>query len=123
MNSPLTRWLLDLDVIPADAEGVRLAWEHGWPAWVWVVLLATAGFLAAWSYSRLLGDRRGRAVLGVARFALVVLALVIISGPMLELPRETIEQDWVLMLVDRSASMGIEDVGGAGDRSPARGSR
>ncbi len=113
MNSPLIRWLLDLDVIPMDAEGVRLVWENPWPAWVWAILLLTAGVLAGWSYSRLLGNRHGRFVLAVARFALVALVLVIVSGPMLELPRESIEQDWVLMLVDRSESLKIEDVTGA----------
>ena len=112
MNSPFARWLLDLDVIPSDASGLRLVWEHPWPAWVWLALLITAGFLAAWSYTRLLGARRGRTVLAATRFTLVLLVLLVISGPMLELPRETVEQDWVLMLVDRSASMGIADVDG-----------
>jgi len=110
MNSPLVRWLLDLDVIPAGAEGLRLVWEHPWPAWVWAVLVLTAGVLAAWSYARLLGNRRGRVVLAVSRFALVGLVLTIISGPMIELPRESVEPDWVLMLLDRSESLSIEDV-------------
>lgn len=112
------RWLLDIDRIPADAQNMRLVWEHAWPAWVWVTLLLVAGFLAAWSYARLMGNRHGRAVLAVTRFALVVLLLLVISGPMLELPRETVEQDWVLVLLDRSASMTIEDVeDGDGRRS------
>ncbi len=42
MNSPFVRWLLDLDVIPATAEDLRLAWEHPWPAWMWVLLVMTA---------------------------------------------------------------------------------
>ena len=110
MNHGLIRWLLDLDVIPPDAQGVRLVWEHAWPGWVWVVLLLGAALLSAWSYTRLLGPARGRAVLAVTRTLLVVLILLIISGPMLQQPRETIEQDWVLVLVDRSASMNISDV-------------
>ena len=32
MNGPLMRWLLDLEAIPEDAENLRLAWEHSWPA-------------------------------------------------------------------------------------------
>ncbi len=125
MSSPLARWLLDLDVIPANAEGLRLVWEHPWPAWVWLVLIMTAGVLAAWSYSRLLGNARGRFILAGTRLVLVILVLVIVSGPMLELPRETVEQDWVLMLVDRSASMGINDVddGRGGDALERRRSR
>ena len=48
MQSPFVRWLLDLDVIPAEAEGVRLVWEHPWPAWVWFLLLLVTGFLATY---------------------------------------------------------------------------
>ena len=116
MNHPFVRWLLDLEVIPPDAERLRLVWEHPWPAWVWVVLLLTGGFLAGWSYSRLLGPRRGRILLATVRFLLVALVLLLISGPILEMPRETIEQDWVLVLVDRSASMSIKDVDRPGGR-------
>lgn len=126
MNSPFMRWILGLDVIPADAEGLRLVWERPWPAWVWVMLVMAAALLATWSYARLLGDRRARTTLAVARFVLVILMLLVVSGPMLELPRETIEQDWVLMLVDRSASMKIEDVpvdDGPSGPVPARRSR
>jgi hypothetical protein len=119
MTNPFLRWLLDLEVIPADAEGLRLVWEHPWPAWVWAALVVVAGFLAAWGYSRLVGNRHGRALLAATRFMLVILMLLVISGPMLELPRETVEEDWVLMLVDRSASMTIADVGE--DQGPAHG--
>ncbi len=120
MNSPLLRWLLDLDTIPQGAVGLRLAWEHALPAWAWAAIVITAGFLAFWSYSRLVGGRRGRAILGATRFLLVMLVLVILSGPMLELPRETVERDWVLMLLDRSASMRIADVQDASGRRLSR---
>ncbi len=125
MNTPFVRWLLDLDVIPADAEGLRLVWERPLAAWVWVLLIMSAALLAAWSYSRLMGNRRGRIVLAATRFVLVVMMLAVLSGPMLELPRETVEQDWVLMLVDRSASMAIQDVAAddSADADTARRSR
>ena len=32
MNRGLLRWLLDIDAIPRDAEGLRLAWERPLPA-------------------------------------------------------------------------------------------
>ena len=35
MNHPIVRWLLDLDTIPGDGEGLRLGWAHPLPAWVW----------------------------------------------------------------------------------------
>jgi uncharacterized membrane protein len=110
MNNDLMRWLLDLDVIPAGSQGLRLAWERAWPAWAWFLILLAAALFALWSYSRMLGRRSGRTILALTRMALIVLLLLVISGPMIELPRETIEQDWVLILADRSESMKIADV-------------
>ena len=60
-----------------------------------------------------------RATLGVLRFALLLVVLVVVAGPMLEHPRETVEQDWVLVLADRSRSMQIADA----DASAGRESR
>lgn len=109
MNSPMLRRLFNIESIPADAETVSLAWENPWPGWVWALLLLAAALFAAWSYSRLTGRRSGKIVLASVRFAIITLVLVLISGPMLEMPRETVEEDWVLVLVDRSVSMNIAD--------------
>ncbi|MHC5022574.1 MAG: hypothetical protein ACYTGG_01505 [Planctomycetota bacterium] len=109
MSDGLMRWLLDIDVIPAGAEGLRLAWERPWAGWVWALLILLAIAFAGWSYSRITGGRTSRVILAGLRCALVILVLVVISGPMLELPRETVEQDWVLVLADRSESMTIAD--------------
>ena len=109
MNSDIVRWLLDVNVIPKGSEALHLAWERPWPAWVWAIIVMTAALFAIWSYSRLAGRRLGRGILSAARFAIIMLVLILISGPMLELPRETVEQDWVIMLADRSASMTIAD--------------
>ncbi|MHC5001733.1 MAG: hypothetical protein ACYTJ0_01280 [Planctomycetota bacterium] len=109
MNSPLARWLLDIDSIPADADPLRLAWEHPLPGWLWMLIIVVLAALSFWSYSRLVAPRPARAVLAVLRFALLMLVLVLLCGPMLEHPRETIEEDWVLVLADRSRSMEIAD--------------
>jgi hypothetical protein len=109
MNSDLMRWLLDVDVIPRDAETLRLAWERPWPAWAWALLVLAAALLAGWSYARLSGRRSLRGVLAGVRLLVVLLVLIVISGPMLELPRESVELDWVMLLADRSASMNIAD--------------
>lgn len=110
MNNELFRWLFNVQVIPEDAEFVRLIWERPLPPWLWALLLILAGVFAIWSYSQLSGNRFGRGTLAALRLVIILLALVLISGPMLEMPRETLERDWVIMLVDRSASMQIEDV-------------
>ena len=117
MNSDFMRWLLDLDVIPRDAdETLRMTWEHPWASWVWSLLFLMVGLFAFWSYTRLAGHRKGRGVMAIARALLILLVLVVISGPMLELPRESIEEDWVLVLVDRSESMQIQDAEGTSGR-------
>ncbi len=110
MNSPLLRWLFNVETIPAEAEQVILAWEHPFQGWVWMLLILAALAFAVWSYSRLGGGHVAKSVLAGMRFIIIMLVLVLLSGPMLEMPRETVEQDWVLVLVDRSASMNIEDV-------------
>ncbi|MCZ6835680.1 MAG: hypothetical protein O7G85_07895 [Planctomycetota bacterium] len=117
MNSDFMRWLLDLDVIPRDADQtLRLAWEHPWASWVWTLLFMVVGLFAFWSYTRLVGGRKSRGAMAMSRALLILLVLVVISGPMLELPRESIEEDWVLVLVDRSESMQIQDAGSSTGR-------
>lgn len=115
MNSGVMRWLLDLDELPAGAEKLSVVWERPWPAWIWMFLLLAAAAAAILSYRRLNGSRSWRGVLAGLRAASIGLALVLISGPMLELSRETVERDWVLFLTDRSASMTIADGGDDGE--------
>lgn len=114
MNSPLVRWLLDLERIPAEAEGLRLTWERSLPGWAWTIILFAAVFFAIWSYARLEGDRRGRGILAGVRGVVLLLLVVLLCGPLLELPRETVEPDWVLVLADRSESMQITDAPASG---------
>lgn len=110
MNSELMRWLLNLRVIPADAEAVHLAFERPWPGWAWAMMVIVAAAFAVWSYSHMAGKRPYRALLSGLRFLVIIFVLFIISGPVLEMPRETVEQDWVLVLADRSESLRIADV-------------
>ena len=114
MTSPLVRWLLDLQTIPAEAGEVRLGWEHPLPGWAWfLVLLAIAG-VVVWSYGHLRGPRPMRVALAVVRGAILLLLVALLCGPLLVMPRERMERDWVMVLLDRSASMEVEDVRGPG---------
>lgn len=109
MNSDFMRWLLNVKSIPKGSESLHLAWEHPWPNWAWALLLIGVALFALWSYSQLAGRSSGRTLLACTRFLLLTLVLVLIAGPMLVLPRETVEQDWAILLADRSASMNIKD--------------
>lgn len=119
MNSPFLRTLFDIDNIPADAGNINLVWERPFGPWLWFLFILIAVTLAFWSYSRLHGNSVGRMILAGVRTIAIVLALIVLSGPMLELPREVIEPDWVLMLVDRSESMTIEDAPGSDGETTA----
>jgi len=115
----IPRWLqslLDLQSIPDDAPDIHIIWEHPWPAWLWVMFLLAAGILAAWSYRRLDGRGAWGVVLAGLRLLLLLLLLILLSGPALQVPRETVEPDSVALLLDRSASMTIGDVEIAGRR-------
>jgi len=109
MNAGFLRFLVPLEQIPADAERLLLVFERLWPAWVWVLIVLASALFAVWSYARFEGSRLLRSALATLRGTTLILAAILFAGPMLELPREIVERDWVLMLLDRSASMTIAD--------------
>lgn len=111
--------LLDLDVLRPGVEGVQLGFERPLPAWAWAGFAAASLLLASWSYSRLTGPLVMRGGLACVRAALLVVLLVLISGPQLVQRTETVERDWIIVLADRSASMTIADAP-AGDSTHLR---
>ncbi|MFW6336440.1 MAG: hypothetical protein ACOC3G_04870, partial [Phycisphaeraceae bacterium] len=93
----------------SDPE-TSLDWAHPLPAWAWVlVILAAVGF-GIWSYMHLQGAVWMRSLLAGLRVMTLLLIAVLLAGPELTRTDERVEPDWVLMLVDRSASMQIRDV-------------
>ena len=109
MNTDFGRWLLGLRDLPVDAGDLQIAWERPLPGWMWFLAIAVCLGVAIWSYSRLDASRRACGILATARTGLLVLLLVALAGPMIELPRELVEPDWVAVLVDRSRSMQVRD--------------
>ena len=120
MLNETLRWLLDIELIPQGAEQLRLAWERPLPPWLIVVALALTVAFAVWSYSRLAGRRSARVVLGTVRALAIVLVIALLCGPAVEHRQESIEDDWLLVLLDRSASMNIQDVQKGGSEAQTR---
>ena len=115
MNGWLDR-LLDLDTLSAGAENVRFAFERDAPLYLWVGVAGAAvlaGFLA---YRKLAGPRALRWSLVIARAALLMLIVTLLAGPSLERRTETVEQDWILALVDRSQSLAVPDAAAGATR-------
>ncbi len=102
-------WALDLDTLRFGDEGVRFGFEHTLPTWAWALVVLGAAVVSLWSYRRLEGGRAARSVLAAVRGVLLVLLVVLIAGPRLIKQNQTEEQDWVLVLVDRSASLTVAD--------------
>jgi len=103
-------WALGLDRVGWGQEGVVIGWVYEIPAWGWVLIALLAVGLSVWSYSRMLGPLGARMGLAVFRAVLLLVIAAVLAGPMLVLRRDDIEPDWLLMLVDRSASMQIKDM-------------
>jgi hypothetical protein len=118
--SELLNGLLGLRGMGFGQSGVEFGFARPIPAWGWALAVLLAGALAGWSYWRLSGERRWRIGLAAGRALVLLLILLVISGPQLVRPNERIENDWVLVLLDRSASMTIADApdGASGAREP-----
>lgn len=108
MNDAL-RWLLDLDSLAPGGANVALEFQRALPAWGWASVVLWSGAFAAWSYWRLEGARPARIALASLRTLLLITLVVLACGPRLVDRTETVERDWVVALVDRSASLTVED--------------
>ena len=97
-------------------DGVQFAFARPMPAWAWLLVILVAGAVSFWSYSSLTGSRPARMALAAVRGVVLVLLAALISGPQLVRPNERVEKDWVLVLLDRSASLSIADAPGGRTR-------
>jgi len=101
--------LLGLRTISLFDENTTLSFVHELPAWVWVLIVLLALGFAGWSYHHLLGSRTVRMLLGTVRGLLLILMAVLICQPEIVRQDEKVEEDWLLVLIDRSASMQVRD--------------
>ncbi len=109
-DGPLIDRLLGLRELSWSDPSAGLGFEHALPAWLWVLIAIAALFIAGLSYRRLLGNRAMRFALAAVRTATILVIVLLLAGPTLVLPRETVERDWLLVMLDRSASMNVRDV-------------
>jgi len=108
MTEFLTR-LLDLERLAWGDPNVVFSFERPLAPWAWAGVAGAALLLALWSYRRLVGPSAARLALAGVRALLLVALVVLIAGPRLVERNERVEKDWVLVLVDRSASLTIPD--------------
>ncbi len=116
MNELLDQ-ILNLKRLSTGDGDVVFEFAREMPTWGWLAVIAGCAAAGLWGYSRLVGARGPRIVLGIARGLLLLLIVVLLLGPQLSKQTERVEKDWVVFLFDRSASMTVEDApGGTGSR-------
>lgn len=86
---------------------------HAMPAWGVVLVVVCIAALVWWSYRAIPGSRALRGVLAASRTLLLTLLFVLALGPKIEQTIIETEPDWVLVLLDRSASLNTPDAGSA----------
>ena len=87
-----------------------IGWLHPWPEWIWMILIAVCVFTSIWAYRRTDLPSWVRWSLTTLRFAILMIVLVYISGPVIETRNQERVDDKVIILLDRSASMTTMDV-------------
>jgi len=108
--------LFGLEGMGFGDAGAVLTFARPVPAWAWAIMAGILFGLAWLSYWRLEGRKRIRIALATLRGALLLLLVVLVCGPELRRENERTEEDWLVVLVDRSGSMGLPDAGRIGQR-------
>lgn len=114
LNTPLlASWLdrfLGLDgSMSLGDENTALGWAYPLPGWVWLLIVIGVLAIAHGSYARMEGARWARFGLAMFRALLLIALAVLLAGPTAVRTDVTPEADWLLVMVDRSASMTFKD--------------
>ena len=103
-----TSWLdrlLGLEKFSIFDPQTSFSWQRPMPAWAWALVVMAVLIFAGWSYYKMLGKRPVRVALAVVRALLLLVIVALLAGPMLALESSRWTDDWLLILLDRSASM------------------
>lgn len=100
---------MGLEEVRLGDPGVRFELAHPLAGWAWALLVVGAVALAVLAYWRLQGRKRWRGPLAGLRAVTLLLLLLLLTGPRLVRPNVSTEADWLVVLIDRSASMTIPD--------------
>lgn len=102
--------LLGLHELSWSTQSSSIGMDHALPSWVWVIIVLGAVGVGVLAYRRLPGSRFWRITLATLRSAIILVLAILLAGPTLILARESIEQDRLLVMLDRSASMQVKDI-------------
>jgi len=107
----MSEWFSNfLDVPPSLAgQAWQISLQRSPPTWLSALGLLFIITLAWRSYTGLRGARLARGFLSFIRIITLTCITLLLLGPMIEWPRERVEQDWVHVMMDRSASMQVKD--------------
>ncbi len=112
-GSAILDWLTGVPKGSWASQGAGLGWTYALPGWVWAVIVLACLVVSWVSYRRLVGRAPVRVALAGLRGLILLLLVVLLAGPVLVIPRERIEPDRVIFLVDESESMRVKDHPGA----------
>ena len=90
-------------------DNTALGWAYPLPGWAWFLIVLASLAIAHGSYARMEGVRWARFGLATFRATLLIALAVLLAGPTVVRTDVTPEADWLLVMVDRSASMTFED--------------
>ncbi|QDU31985.1 hypothetical protein KS4_00130 [Poriferisphaera corsica] len=119
MYSGWLDWMLGLRDVSVLREGSRVmvGWEM--PGWMWGVVLCVGFLVSGLSYQRLHGKRWVRIGLSLMRGSVIGLLVWLLLEPMVVEREERVEEDVVVVMLDRSGSMGTRDMEGGESRFEA----
>lgn len=97
------------DSLGFGSPDAQVSYIHPLESWIVAIVIGMIVFVVWWSYRSVPGSRGARIALGSVRSIALTTLFVLALGPMIEQTTIRTEQDWALVLLDRSGSMATND--------------